>query len=612
MSQYARQFRHGVDASAQSMDNLEHQSRQAEQAAHGVFNNGNAARFESSIGRINQGVNFMRNGLAALGVGTVLKEMSEFGDRMFTANALTAGITRNVNSMGDAQRRALALSNLTGESYLQSYEGLSQMLTVSEGNVSEAEKLTKLGAALAGLKPEEGFKGALFALKEIQSGDNMSLRERFGIRVPTGEEAKKIAQRDGRSIQKVMIDNLQEQLDKQYGGGKAGAGVEYLLKIRSNTIGGQMNRIGNNFKNIFTPLLLPFLEKTQSFLTGIGDWLQGNQMQIGQFFNNLVAKGQPLFDFLKDAAGQFIERAKSLWPVVQPLAQSIFRLFTAIAPPIVSIGKMFWSVLQPAFVVVGKSLTWIINGISGWIERNRVMINGFISGMGTVIKAVLGIGVAFVNIGLWIGQAIWDTVAFIGKMAAWAWENNPFTWMVNLVDRIFPGFKLALNGLWDWAKGLFTDLISWIWNNVFVKLGKWLGSIWEALGQGPLNMSLNVEGQQSVSPTDRGTDINDPTTDPNRAANLALFERLGIKDGQDKKQPGLKQSGLANIGMNDKLNSISGGGREGVKNININVQKLIESLNFYETKGVEGLKSIIRREIEQTLLDTVNKANYAN
>ncbi|MEI6410272.1 MAG: hypothetical protein WCR52_12870 [Bacteroidota bacterium] len=42
MNSNARHFSRGVDTSAQSMDNLEHQSRQAEQAAHGVFNNGNA------------------------------------------------------------------------------------------------------------------------------------------------------------------------------------------------------------------------------------------------------------------------------------------------------------------------------------------------------------------------------------------------------------------------------------------------------------------------------------------------------------------------------------------------------------------------------------------
>lgn len=609
MNSHARQFARGIDTSAHSMDNLERESRQAENATHSVFSGANAARFESSIGRINRGFRLMRNALAAIGIGAAIRETTQYGDRLFTANALTAGITRNVDSLGEAQRRAMDLSNKTGESYLQSYEGLTKMLTVTDGNVEKASQLTKIGAALAALNPAEGFEGALFALKELEGADTMSLRERFNIRVPTQEEAKKIAARDGRTVQQVMFDSLQQYLDSNFGGGKDGAGVEYLLNIKANTIGGQMNRIANSFRNIFTPMLVPFLDKTQKFLTGIGDWLQANQGEISSFFQGIATSAGPVFDFVKTLAGQLVERFKAIWPVIKPLGESLFRLFAAIGPPILKIGETIWSIVQPAFMAVGRGLTWVINLVSGWIERNSSMINGIIEGAGMFIKVVLGVATGVVNAVVWIGQGIWSVVEQIGQAAAWAWKNNPFTWMMDLIDRVFPGFKSALNGLWDWVKGLFSDFISWIWDNVFKRVGNWLSSIWEALGQGPLNFTFDVGGggQQSVSPTDRGRDINEQ--DGSQTANESFFQRMGLKPLGVGAPAG---SGSKNIGLNDKLNSISGGGREGVKNINITIQKQIENLIFQETKGLQDITSAVRRAVEQVMLDAVNEVNYSN
>lgn len=601
MNSQARQFTQGVDGSARSMDHLESESRQAAVATRRVFESPNTARLEASIGRLNGMFGWLRGSVAALGIGAVAKEAGEFGDRMYTANALTAGITRNVNSMGEAQRRALELSNQTGTSYLHSYEGLSKMLTVAGGNVEKATELTRVGAALAALNPAEGFEGALFALKEIEGGDTMSLRERFNIKVPTQEEAKKIAARDGRTIQQVMFDSLQQQLDANYGGGKAGAGVEFLLNIRANTIGGQMSRIANTFQNIFTPLLLPFLEKTTVFLKGIGDWLQSNSAGIGQFFANLAKEGEPLFNGLRTWFTQSIEVARGLWPVVQPLLQSLGRLFVNLLPPLLYLGKTIDGILKPAFVVVARLLTGIANGIGGWLSRNQALVNSVVDGIALIVKAILGLATLFINLQLQMGQAVWRTVQWIGQMAEWAWKNNPFTWMVDLVDRVFPGFKAALGGLWDWIKSLFSQAFDWMYNKV-KGLFEWLGNIWTALGQ---TSPFTAVVEQSVSPTERGPDINDPRPE---SANQAFFNRLGLAG-----QTGGGLASAANgLGVSKQIDSISGGGREGVKQITINIGKQVESIVFNEVREVRNIADQVRRELERAMLDAVNQVNYAN
>ena len=64
----------------------------------------------------------------------------------------------------------------------------------------------------------------------------------------------------------------------------------------------------------------------------------------------------------------------------------------------------------------------------------------------------------------------WDEIkAAIARFVVWVFENSPFGFLINVVDNIFPGFKDALGGLFDWVVNTFTqiaDFIKGIWTNI--------------------------------------------------------------------------------------------------------------------------------------------------
>jgi phage-related protein len=455
MARQAQMFTSRVNLIPSSIDRLESELKQLQNSQRLSFDLREIRRYGQEIEALQGRIRRLRGeqqetrpglssrfgfggiGRAAAGLGAVfgIREMAiqatNFNDGLVRANGLIAGIMRSEEGILAAQRQAFQLAAPLNLSRQNSLSAMAEMLTVTRGNVAEASNLVKMAKALEAINPAEGFEGAVFALKEIQSGDTMSLRERFNIRVPTQEEAKKIAAKDGRSVQQVMFDSLQQYLDQNYGGGKAGQGVEFLLNLRANTIGGQMQRIANTFQNIFTPMLLPFLQETTVFLKGIGDWVQANEGAIKNVLGGVVDGLAPIFNFGKQAFGQFIEYAKSLWPIVQPLAESIGRLIKAVAPPILQISQALTSILRPAIAVTGQLLTWLFQSVAGWMERNQSLVSGIVNGIGTAAKVVLGLGVLVVRVAVEIGRGIGAIVGYIGKLAAWAWENNPFAWMVS-------------------------------------------------------------------------------------------------------------------------------------------------------------------------------------
>lgn len=653
MNSHARQFARGVDASAHSMDNLEKESRQTDAAVNRVFSTSNASQFESSVGRIGNGFNFIRNAVAALGVGVVVRDVASFGDRMFTANALTAGITRNVKSLTQAQQQALALSNLTGDSYLHSYEGLSKMLTVADGNVEKASQLTKIGAALAALNPAEGFEGALFALKELEGADTMSLRERFNIKVPTQEEAKKIAARDGRTVQQVMFDSLQQYLDNNYGGGKAGAGVEYLLSIRANTISGQMGRVANQFRNIFTPMLLPFLEKAQVFLKGTAEWVSQNADNIknwGIGIAQLAIRAAAVYGVFLS-----IRTAGAVWGILSSgislVSAGLFRVGFYAAW---GVGQMrilaltTWQWASSAVLATGQAIRsiglylynlFVVNAVQNRLLLSMVwakIVSGdafraMVVGIRTYTAALTwaniqqrllaawgGIRAAFISFFTMALPAMWTYVSTLNFATIGQWLLNTamlanpvglviagvlglaaaFTGLFKLIDTLFPGFfagvKEWFGKAWDWIYNTFIAPV--------VKFFKWLADLTGITAAFDMSTTANVT--QNAQSDQAAADM--------EAQNKALFDKLGLTEGKGKSKGFAGALGAGNIGMNDKLNSISGGGREGVKNINITIQKQIENLVFQETKGLQDITSAVRRAVEQVMLDAVNEVNYSN
>ena len=57
----------------------------------------------------------------------------------------------------------------------------------------------------------------------------------------------------------------------------------------------------------------------------------------------------------------------------------------------------------------------------------------------------------------------WDNIkAAIAKFAAWIAKNNPFEWMVTLIDKVFPGFREKIEKLKEWVKNLLLG----VWESI--------------------------------------------------------------------------------------------------------------------------------------------------
>lgn len=624
MRVHARQFAAGLADGYQEAMRLERGLDEVARSKDRAFSGAGMRGFQSGITRSVGLVRQLVGALALVGVGAAVTSVADMNDRLYTADALIAGITRSQERVNEAQRTATALSNKTGISYLNAYEGMSKMLTVTRGNVQQAGHLTKVASALAAINPAEGFEGALFALKEIEGGDTMSLRERFNIRVPTQKEAEQIAKKDGRSIQQVMFDSLQSYLDNSYGGGQKGQGVDFLLNIRANTIGGQLDRLKNSFANIITPMLLPLMERFVGALTRIGDWVAANGPRIEGMFNGVMATVSPLVEaLLPVVSGVFTElyglamglapvfksafsglagAVSGLWPEIQPLLGGIARLIRAVLPILVKTWSMLWQVLRPAIVWLAQGLTLLANVLAGFFERNQGTIMRVVDFIGLWVRSIMGAAIFMVKYVGWIGSSIWSLVKWIGGMAKWAWENQPFFWIIRL-EYVFPSFKKALSGLWGFIKQGFLDLLSWIWDNFLKPVMSMFASLWDALGMSSSTttaaapQSAQTTGDRSAYEAERDGDARKPQ---------GILAKLGIAPGG----PGMG-GGTKDMGVNESLASVSGT-REGIKNITINIGKQIESLTFTDVKDVTQAVDTVRREVERVLLDAVNQANYAS
>ncbi|HRY33395.1 MAG TPA: phage tail tape measure protein [Bacteroidales bacterium] len=90
--------------------------------------------------------------------------------------------------------------------------------------------------------------------------------------------------------------------------------------------------------------------------------------------------------------------------------------------------------------------------------------------IGLIVLGILAIGAAVYGL-----IKYWDQVkAFLAKMGKWMWEHNPFRFVIDLIDRVFPGFKEKVKEIFqsviNWFKKMW-DKIKGVWNSITSFLG---------------------------------------------------------------------------------------------------------------------------------------------
>jgi TP901 family phage tail tape measure protein len=126
------------------------------------------------------------------------------------------------------------------------------------------------------------------------------------------------------------------------------------------------------------------------------------------------------------------------------------RMIPAVVSAVVSMGSWIATTLMATAAQLGLNAAMYANPI------------------GVIVLAVVAAIAAVAALIHW-----WDDIwGAIKAFAAWVWDHNPFRFLIDVVDKVFPGFKKAMSALWDWVIGKFEALIGW-----FQKVGGWIKSL---------------------------------------------------------------------------------------------------------------------------------------
>lgn len=290
--------------------------------------------------------------------------------------------------------------------------------------------------------------------------------------------------------------------------------------------------------------------------------------------------------YFADLGIGFFNVTKDALPFIQVASQGGM-LYTQLAPALTVAGTaakaLGLNIFKSGVQALGASAKFILMGLQG--------IGTFIVSMVTATAAQWGLNVAMSAnpIGLIIIAVAavvaaivgliyyWDEIkAAIWDFIQWSLENNPFAWLMDLIEYVFPGAKAAIfdffSSIWDWIQENFIKPLMAAWD--------WLK---EAFGFGG-DTTITVK-KEDVKTADDLKKI-DEDAKAKAAAEAALLKGNNI--GND----------AAGTVLNSNLDGGSGKGGAG-KNITMN-------LDIKQTFNVAGN---VKQSIEDIANETIRIIN---
>ena len=197
-------------------------------------------------------------GIAAGGAGkSLLENTIGRADQVARAKALLGTVLKDQNKVNKAVEEARNLTKeISSLDFASALGGIEKTVLLAGGDIAKSKEIVKIAKALeAGSNGAQDFEGALFALKELETGDVVSLRERFGFRLPTQADAKKAAKKSKKTLQQYYFDELVKIIDTRHGdAGRRLSGVNALLDIQRSSIPGQLDMLKTSVSDVFTTI----------------------------------------------------------------------------------------------------------------------------------------------------------------------------------------------------------------------------------------------------------------------------------------------------------------------------------------------------------------------
>ncbi len=430
--------------------------------------------------------------------------------------------------------------------------GISSTI-LADKNVSLSDKLKLLKPAMG----DTGLMTELFQKANLGAGIAMIKNVDAMDKVQKGITGTTSAQDQA----KIVMESYEERMKRQ------------KAKLDDMKIG---------FFNA-TESMQPYIQGTLNVASELGKLAQGFSAVSSVISNSFTKR-----------IGESIKNAGGFGVAIKQASSNVLGFIKNIALSGVGILKQGGQMVLTALTGIGSYVLSIASATAAQLGLNFAMSANPIG------LIIIGIAAAVAAVILMIKY--WDEIwAAIKAFTKWIWEHSPFKFLIDVVEKIFPGFKEAMSKLWDWISKKFTDLINWFkdaWQSVksFFGFG----------GDEKITAEITTKEEADAAALAlKKVDETIKKDEPPKTLNgfgSAAAEAASDKANKKRKGKAGSESGADGIG----------GGKSGGNKIgSITINKLVENLTIHTT-NLGDTKEKIKQAITETLLTSVSDFTLAN
>ena len=353
--------------------------------------------------------------------------------------------------------------------------------------------------------------------------------------------------------------------------------------------------------------------------------LIGGTDQMGAYTKSFVHTNTAI-TMAKDTMGSYTEQMNRTWAKVKDFGISIFDSFRPILPAVqifgagIQFAAMFGGALNTVCMIANSSFgaamkkaatsTWgfaksLLSTILGLAKTalqfaltGAMMLGSYIVGLVSATAAQLGLNIAMdanpiglIVIGIIAAVGVivlmikyWDHIkSAIVSFTKWVWHHSPFGFLIDVMEKVFPQFKTAMDNLWHWITAKFEALVGWL-KTAF----DWIKKLFTGSGS-----------------KDAASDAGKEAADAYQASMTAAMPGIDTPNAAEK-----NQKIMGGAGMDEAESSTKGISEGGARptNINIHIGKFQDKIEIHSVNIKEGIDDLVR-VIEERFLGILNSAN---
>lgn len=349
--------------------------------------------------------------------------------------------------------------------------------------------------------------------------------------------------------------------------------------------------------------------------------------QIAIAFNTVKEKVKPVIDFyismwskVFNAVGSVFSWIKGAFNNVVGFIASIparvGAIFAAVRARVAAVADWITSAFRSAVETIISAWTGICDAVTS-------AVNWVVSAVSSVWNSILSAVSGFSQRVVAIFSSIWEAIRGFALRVAWIFVNvfnrikSAFTsvrnWIVGVVNAIIAKVKSicaplvnAFNTVAAKIKSVFGSVLNWVRAKIDSVINWFIdlyNKIAEAMNWEKIKSAGKAAGEASWSkdhPAERATPVDTDAGTPAATGGTPAAGSGSAGSGGGTSSIG---AGLGSIGgKSDKTDR--------VKNITINIEKLVDTLTI-STTNLQESKERIKDIVSEALLSAVNDANYA-